>query len=60
MLVKTINRSALLSWSPKFDKNYIVACGTAHFSNESNAKLEFFDLSQEEPSELLSISVPSR
>lgn len=63
MLVKSINRSAVLSWSPKFEENFIVACGSRELSNSqvnSNSKLELFELASDKPIELLSIDIPSR
>ena len=65
MSLGNIDRTAVLSWSPKFAENFIVACGTVKLKTESNVvpaqqKLELFDLSLSQPSELLSISVPSR
>lgn len=63
MLVKSINRPAVLSWSPKFEQNSIIACGSRKNSNSqvtSNSKLELFELSSDKPTELLSIDIPSR
>lgn len=62
MQVKSINRSAVLTWNPKFDILPTVASGTVSTvaKHSNNSKFELFDLSTKDPQELLSINVPSR
>ena len=60
MLAKSINRSAVLCWNPKFEENLTVACGSKISPNSRNSCLEIFELSSEKPVELVSIDIPSR
>ena len=60
----SIDRTALIAWSPKYQETSVIACGTfagdfdASFNTES--RLELFDLSSKKPIQLASIDVPSR